>query len=410
MKHFKRTCSVFAVFVLLFSFSVSVTSCKPADNTDIITSPAPSATPAPTAVETPDVTDEAPVVTDEAIPLETDGGASELMDYSAGITNDGYWDGINAYDYIDAFEYTGIEIPFTTYTITDDALQMEINRILDAYKVTEHVTNRAAKSGDSVNIDYVGYVDDVEFMGGSTDGEGVDVDIGGAESIDEFTAQLIGHKPGEEFEIIVTYPENYGTEELNGKSAVFKTVINYITAGILPELTDGFVSTNLASYGCLTVEEFKAAVTETLRVAAISDYIEQYILSIVTYKSLPEHLIKYQEGILIRYYTEYAAQFNMELNDFLDSLLDLNGVDAMLEKNADDITNKAVYSLALQAIAEDLKLNVTDDDIRTCIGITYGSIDLPQYIATYGRPYLAQATLESMVERYLTGSAVLLEA
>lgn len=89
-------------------------------------------------------------------------------------------------------------------------------------------TNLTVKDGDTVNIDYVGTVDGVEFSGGNTNGMGTDLTIGSGSYIDDFEEQLIGHHVGETVEVTVTFPENYGVEELNGKEAVFTTNINGI--------------------------------------------------------------------------------------------------------------------------------------------------------------------------------------
>lgn len=82
--------------------------------------------------------------------------------------------------------------------------------------------------GDTVNIDYVGTVDGVEFAGGNTQGNGTDLVIGSGSYIDDFEEQLIGAHPGDTVEVNVTFPEQYGNEELNGKDAVFEVVINGI--------------------------------------------------------------------------------------------------------------------------------------------------------------------------------------
>jgi len=84
------------------------------------------------------------------------------------------------------------------------------------------------KDGDTVNIDYVGSVDGVEFEGGNTNGAGADLTIGSGSYIDDFEEQLIGAHPGDTVEVKVTFPENYGNEELNGKDAVFTVTVNGI--------------------------------------------------------------------------------------------------------------------------------------------------------------------------------------
>lgn len=84
------------------------------------------------------------------------------------------------------------------------------------------------EDGDTVNIDFVGTIDGVEFSGGNTNGAGTDLVIGSGSYIDDFEEQLIGTHPGDTVEVNVTFPEDYGKEELNGQDAVFEVVINGI--------------------------------------------------------------------------------------------------------------------------------------------------------------------------------------
>lgn len=102
--------------------------------------------------------------------------------------------------------------------------------VTEASKNTNFSTDASltVKDGDTVNIDFVGSVDGVEFEGGNTNGAGTDLIIGSHSYIDDFEDQLIGHHPGETVEVNVTFPENYGKESLNGKDAIFKVTINGI--------------------------------------------------------------------------------------------------------------------------------------------------------------------------------------
>ncbi len=89
-------------------------------------------------------------------------------------------------------------------------------------------TTLTIENGDTVNIDYVGTIDGVEFNGGNTQGNGTDLTIGSGYYIDDFEEQLIGAHPGDTVEVNVTFPEDYGNEDLNGKDAVFEVIINGI--------------------------------------------------------------------------------------------------------------------------------------------------------------------------------------
>lgn len=89
-------------------------------------------------------------------------------------------------------------------------------------------TSLTIADGDTVNIDYVGSVDGVEFEGGNTQGKGTDLTIGSGLYIDDFEEQLIGAHPGDQVDVYATFPEDYGKEDLNGKEALFKVTVNGI--------------------------------------------------------------------------------------------------------------------------------------------------------------------------------------
>lgn len=84
------------------------------------------------------------------------------------------------------------------------------------------------EDGDTINIDYVGSIDGVEFDGGNTQGMGTDLVIGSGSYIDDFEDQLIRAHPGDQVDVYVTFPEDYGVEELNGKEALFQVTVNGI--------------------------------------------------------------------------------------------------------------------------------------------------------------------------------------
>jgi len=84
------------------------------------------------------------------------------------------------------------------------------------------------QDGDMVNIDFVGSIDGIEFEGGSTEGQGTALVIGAHRYIDDFEEQLIGAHPGDNVDVNVTFPEDYGKEDLNGKDALFKVKVNGI--------------------------------------------------------------------------------------------------------------------------------------------------------------------------------------
>jgi trigger factor len=328
--------------------------------------------------------------------------------YSDGIDDNGFWENITALDYVELCDYENISIPSDIHEITDEAIQTEIDTILADYASDEQVTNRAVADSDTVNIDYVGSIDGVEFDGGSTDGVGTDVTIGVTSYIDDFLEQLIGHTPGESFDIEVTFPEDYGEENLNGKDAVFAVTINYIVETVLPDLTDEFVLNNLSSdYGWSIVTEVEAGIKNDLQSLATVNYVREYIVENTNIISLPEALLKYQENSMLSYYQNYASYYEMELEEFLSAYVGVATVDELLEANSANMTEAANFYLIIQAIAEDAGISVSDEDVATYFKDYAGLDDYSEYEENFGMPYLKFVALNQAVMDYLEDSAVL---
>ena len=115
----------------------------------------------------------------------------------------------------------------TTPEATEEAEETTTPEVTEAPSYSTD-SSLEVKDGDKVNIDYVGKIDGTAFDGGSTDGNGTDLVIGSGTYIDNFEEQLVGAHPGDEVEVTVTFPDDYGVDELNGKEAVFDVTVNGI--------------------------------------------------------------------------------------------------------------------------------------------------------------------------------------
>ena len=334
-------------------------------------------------------------------PVNDTSADNTAFSYSEGIDENGFFEGITALDYVEIFDYKALTIPSDLHQISEDKLQAEIDNILTYYLSKEQVTNRAVVDGDTVNIDYVGSADGVEFDGGSTSGAGTDVTIGVTSYIDDFLEQLIGHMPGETFNVEVTFPDVYQNESLQGKDAVFVTTINYIVETEQPELTDDFVETNLtASYGWKTAAEMKEDISAELKETAIQPFISEYMTNEVTISSVPDKLTEYQEKAMLQYYRDGAEYYSMEFEEFI-SVMGVSSVDELIESNRDSYLQSAKYTLVAQAVAEDADISVSEDDM-----VGYFN-DYSQYEEKYGLPYLKQIVLFQKVISYIIDNATL---
>jgi trigger factor len=324
--------------------------------------------------------------------------ADTAFSYSDGIDENGYWDGINARDYVEMFDYGALRVPADAARPTDEEVQSEIANILARFEEERRLTDRAVINGDTVNIDFVGSIDGVEFAGGSTNGAGTDVTIGVTSYIDDFLEQLIGHMPGETVNVEVTFPDDYQETSLQGKDALFVTVINYIKGAA----TDDFVEKYLSGkHGWKTVAEMESGVSEIL---VKRMYIENYFTSGVSVKEVPSPLIDYQEDAMIAYYEAVASYYGMELMEFVNSSVD---PDALTEEdflaNFQDISlRNATFYLVVQAIAEDLGLTVSEDDLV----YYFMTSDYAALAQDRGLPFYKQNLIVQKVMDYTVENAV----
>ena len=134
--------------------------------------------------------------------------------------------------------YVGLEIEKTVEEVTDEEVDREINVVRERNSREIEVTDRAVENGDHVIFDYAGYCDGVAFEGGTAEKQSLE--IGSGHFIPGFEEQIVGKTIGEEFDVNVTFPEEYHAEELSGKPAVFKCKLHAINKIELPELDDDF--------------------------------------------------------------------------------------------------------------------------------------------------------------------------
>ena len=135
-------------------------------------------------------------------------------------------------------QYLGVTAVKPAYPVTEEEVDAEIERVRDRNSRLVPVEGRAVTTGDIANIDYEGFVDGVPFDGGK--GAEYDLKIGSGTFIPGFEDQLAGKSAGDECEVNVTFPEEYGNAELQGKQAVFKVKVNSVKAKELPALDDEF--------------------------------------------------------------------------------------------------------------------------------------------------------------------------
>ena len=260
-------------------------------------------------------------------------------------------------------EYKGIEVEKVDYTVSDEDVDKEINSARERNARMISVDDRAVESGDIAVIDFEGFVDDVAFEGGN--GENYELEIGSNTFIPGFEDQIIGAKIDDLIDVNVTFPEEYHSEELKGKPAVFKVKVNEIKVRELPELDDDFAS-EVSEFD--TLAEYKADVRAKLEEKA-KEKAESEIKNKVIEKvienaefDLPDKMVDGQIDNMINDMAQRLSYQGMSL----DMYMQYTGqtVDQMREVYRDQAKKDVSASLVIDAIRKAEGIEVSPEEIE----------------------------------------------
>ena len=257
--------------------------------------------------------------------------------------------------------YKGYAVERTVASTTDEEVDAEIAQVRSRNSRTVDITDRPAADGDIAVIDYEGFVDGKPFEGGK--GEKHNLTLGSGQFIPGFEAQIVGHNPGDEFDVVVTFPEDYHAKELAGKEATFKTVLHEIKFNELPALDDDFAK-DVSEFD--TFDEYKADVkakiTDRHVKAADAEVEEKLIDELIDNleADIPEAMFVNETENQLRDYDNRLRMQGLDLGTYLKYTgLDL---DKMREQFRPRAERQVKTRLALEKIAELENLTVTDED------------------------------------------------
>ena len=270
--------------------------------------------------------------------------------------------------------YKGMKIKQFAYTVKDEEIDAEIERLRDRNARKIEVTDRAAQNGDVANIDFVGTVDGVKFDGGEA--EGFDLTLGSGQFIPGFEDQVVGMNVGESKDVNVTFPENYQAEALKGKPAVFAVKLNSLQGKELPEVTDEFIK---ESTGSETIEEYKAKTKERLQAQAdrrSTDATENSILEAISANAkveIPQAMIEREIDGLVQKFEYQLMYQGLKLQDYLDFL---KVTVSDFRKNYEEQAKKNVLSqLIIGKIIETEKIEATEEEVNAQIEKQAASVE-----------------------------------
>ncbi len=259
-------------------------------------------------------------------------------------------------------EYKGLKAEKKSVRVTADEVKAELNRMLEQNARLVTVEDRAAQKDDITVIDFEGFVDGVAFDGGK--GESYELTLGSGQFIPGFEDQIIGHKTGEEFDINVTFPQEY-QEPLAGKDAVFKIKLHEIKVKELPELDDEFVK-DISDKDTVDdlKKDIKSHISESKKAAAeeeatnallemVANGIKAEIPAAMIEKKIDDNLNEFAyrlqaQGLKFEDYLKYTG---MELETLRDNY-------------RDQAEHQVKLDLAIEKIIEVENIEVSDDELE----------------------------------------------
>ncbi len=265
---------------------------------------------------------------------------------------------------VEIADYLGIAVERTVVEATDAEVDEEVEIARNRNSREIEITDRAAQLGDVANIDYEGFCDGVAFDGGKA--EGSPLKLGSGQFIPGFEDQIVGHNIGDEFDVNVTFPEEYHAEELAGKAVVFKVKLNGINAIELPELDDEFAK-DISEFD--TLDEYKADLKAKIQKRhdktaenEINDQLVNALLDKLV-AEIPEEMFDREVENIVRDYDMRLRQQGMSLEMYFRYTgLDL---DKMREQARPEAERQVKMRLALEKIAALEGIAVSDEEVET---------------------------------------------
>ena len=260
-------------------------------------------------------------------------------------------------------QYKGLEYYRVDASVSDDEVDKEIQNAREMNSRRVPVEDRPAQNGDIVNIDYEGFVDDTAFEGGKAQGH--QLTLGSGTFIPGFEEQIEGHNIDDEFDVVVTFPEEYHAENLKGKEAVFKCRLNDIKVKELPEADDEFAS-EVSDFD--TLEEYKADIRKNLEESKTEEAKRAAKNQLVDEAAANAQMIIPGPMTEMEAY-QVAENFQMRMQSqgiSMEQYFQITGLtpEKFIEDSKPAAERNIRQRLTLEAIAQEEGLEVTDEDLE----------------------------------------------
>ena len=264
---------------------------------------------------------------------------------------------------VEVKDYKGIEVEKVVNPVTDEDINKQLDALREKNVTVETVDDRAAENGDDVVIDFEGFKDDVAFEGGKA--EDFTLSLGSGQFIPGFEDQIVGHNAGEDFDINVTFPEEYQVKELAGAPAVFKIKLKSISKKVMPELDDDMVKDSTEFD---RVDEYKADVKKKLE-EANEKHADSEVEAKIFDKVIENMTAEIPQVMFDNRVNEMISELEQRLAPqgiSLDLYMQYTGqtIDTVKKAYAEQAEKQVKLRLALEKIAKLENIEVTEDELK----------------------------------------------
>ncbi|MCR1951337.1 trigger factor [Clostridium sp. DSM 100503] len=270
---------------------------------------------------------------------------------------------VTVYPEVELGEYKGLKVEKPSYEVTEDAINEKLKEMQQKNARIETKEDGEVATGDTAVIDFKGFIDDVAFEGG--EGKDYSLEIGSGTFIDNFEDQLVGAKVGDKVEVNVTFPENYGREELNNKQAKFEVLVKEIKIKELPEIDDEFAK-EVSEFDTLAElkEDIAKKMEEENNNRAEREYEDAIIKAVVENAKIdvPEVMVEKEIDTMVSNLEQRLQYQGLNLEQYFQ----FTGTDEtkMREYMKENAEVKVKTDLVLEAVEKAENIDVTEEELK----------------------------------------------
>ena len=329
------------------------------------------------------------------------------LNYSIGLARDGRVKGADTAKCVELCDFNQIDMNPESYYPTAEEEEQYIQAIVSSYPSLSDKEGVTVNEGDLIDIDYICYIEGEKYADGSTNGNGVKMNLGSAGYPEGFEAAIIGKKTGETVNVSIPYTTDFANEDLAGQIADYEITINGVYENA--EFNDEFVQANFPGM-IADADEFLQRYRTTFAQAKFDERIKEYMITDSKVNKIPASYLssmkKYMKAKDLKQLETTNSTYNnlYGYNAFDDVYemrnLDKNQYAEEIKKSAE---SEAKRTLIYQAVFDKNDLEVTDEDINDVLAsYSFGEDEYDQAVKRFGEPYIYQQAMQKAVDAFLT--------